>query len=136
MPKEKKEKKISSKPWMQDNNPFGANSFRLRKKHVGFTERFVHNDPGNIAKHEDIGRIVAKCTDYGYTVTEKHGTALIRGDSILMEMPDELAKMRKDFYEEQTDKRTKAGLKKVASDVANTAKKLDEEGIFEAHLKI
>ena len=136
MPNKKTEKKVSSKPWMQDQNPWTQNSFRLRKKHEGFTERFVANTPKSVSKHEDYGRVIADCRDYGYETSENHGTQLIRGDQILMEMPNEWAEKRTDYFQKKTQKRTQSSVNQIAKDISETADKLGEEGIAEINIKI
>lgn len=129
-------KKKSNTPWLRDSNPFAQNHFRLRKLHKGFKERFVENTPDSINKHEDYGRVVAKCTDYGYEPTEKHGTAIIRQGMILMEMPDELAEMRVEYIEEKTKKRTQGTQEQLRSEVHATERKLNEQGLVEVETTI
>lgn len=129
------EPKVATKPWNQQGNPWARDLLRLEKKHPGFVPRFVENTPESIQKRIEQGWVIADKRHYGGVTQEiagesgKMSTNVIRRELILMELPAELAKKRKEYYNRKSnDGIEKAN--KLAKDAFRKAESATGENIL------
>lgn len=113
---EASEVKEATKPWDGAGNPWTVDIFKLREKRPGFRNRFI--DPVNQKKKEGELWKVSDGKDYG----EDSGPLTRRG-MILMEMPEEIAKMRDKHINDLTERRTKSAKEIVTEE----AKKIEAQ---------
>lgn len=113
---EKKAVKSATAPWKQAENPWVPDRFRVNKR-SGFRNKFI--TPDNLEKRIDEGWKVADAKDYGIHREQDEGQVdgmVRRRGMILVEMPEELAKQRDEFFSNLTDKRSRD-----AREIARTA---------------
>ena len=89
----------TTRPWEGQENPWSRDDFALKKKRAGFRARFVAHSKVENRKYE--GWVVAKGKQYG----EEFGE-ITRPGLILMELPEELGKLRDKHFSELTKQRT------------------------------
>lgn len=92
-------KKPATKPWSSSENPWAKNKFSLVSKHKGFGARFTSEGKMNIRAQQ--GWVPANGKDYG----EKPGEIKKVGMT-LMEIPDEMITLRKEYYDNLTKQRS------------------------------
>lgn len=121
---EKAPKKKSTSPWAQEGSRWLPDITRLPKKHVGFRPRFV--DKEKVTQRQELGWVVAKPADYGLDIK---GTKYQKGTLILMELPEDWARDREEFYTKLTDQRATAGRIKPKQKVAEIAAEAGDESL-------
>ena len=92
--------KPPTKPWLQTENPWVPDIFKLRSKHQGFVPRWT--DPNLLEKREGEGMQIAKAEDWGEKTKQGDG-AYKRKGMILMEMPEEIAESKRAYLKHKTD---------------------------------
>lgn len=116
------EKKVSTEPWSQQDNPWAIDVLALKFKHDGFRPRFV---PGNLIEtRKDQGWVMAKCKDYNIIPPPGQGDTLVRRKSLfLMEMPEYLAKKREEYFERKTKLQSQDARQKEVTQAKRSGKK-------------
>lgn len=110
------EQKKGTKPGFQPANRQGT----LKAK-LGFTARWVRNDPANIARKRQEGWVIMKPEDNIGTYEDLSDVTdakpLYNGiryqDQIAMMLPDDLKSSREQYYREETRQTTEAMLRKT-----------------------
>ena len=106
------EPKPTSKPWDANYNPWAMDMLALEKQHKGFVPYFVKDDPNIIQTKLQQGYKFADIKDYGGTRDQipgeegKMDTKIRRRELILMELPNDLARKRKEFIDAKTDRQS------------------------------
>ena len=96
--------KVSTRPWTSTENQWERDIFRIKPR-TGWRPRFV--DKGNVSRRRDEGWQVAKAADYNITNEEGQlDTSVVRRGMILMEMKEEMAESREDYFSRKTDLQT------------------------------
>ena len=125
-----KPRKKPTRPWEQKT--WVPDTFRLDKKHKGFSPRFV--DKKNVEKRIDEGWQVANISDYidDKKVNQRQGneekgvyaTALVRKGMVLMELPNEQMQQWREWLDYKTDKQSLIAQKK---ELLARTKKISEQ---------
>lgn len=120
LPPQTKQHKPATKPWESGENPWKRDTLRLQKTRPGFRPRWV--DPRNFERNLEDGWTFAERKDYGdvyekITGEEKQLDSRIRRRGmILMEIPENLAKKREDYYANRADRLEKSIKERYSKD--------------------
>jgi len=111
--------KPATKPWNSEGNPWSLNLLRLKQTRPGFRCKWAN--PDTLPAKLDQGWKIADINNYGGKTDKlpgeegESGTIIKRREMILIEISEEMAKQRADFF----DHRANAAMK-AAQEVAQT----------------
>lgn len=120
--------KTNTKPWNASENPWSLDMLRVQGARPGFRLRWT--TAHGLQRKLEQGWQLADRKNYG-GVTDtivgeesKSGSMIKRRELILIEISDDLAKARDDFFRAKTDKRS-VDAKKIATDQAAQIEGID-----------
>lgn len=116
------EKPLPTSPWKSTDNAWAPDRFKINRR-PGWRPFFA--DKKNVTKKKEEGWRVANGADYGIEKEEGQiDTAVHRGGSILMEMPEEFAKDREAYFRNITKVQSRSAKEEVMDDAHAIGRKL------------
>ena len=128
--------KPATTPWNDTDNPWSRDMLRLNKKHDGFRPKWAAKGE-KLDRLLDIGWKIADIKDYGGTsaILGEEGqmdTTVNRREMILVEISEERAEQRTEFYAQKANKRLQDA-KNMASTEANKIERATGEKVLTEH---